>query len=181
MQSTISEFNRVSDQPHGGFAPVVGNSRLCRARAEKCPLSRKTWERIIFTAPQGTGEFVGHGIGRDKIRWYAPFSVLAVELFAKESPPATGPSSGFSLLSPRGLAWLERKTGSEKMRAALQNLRPPGNALSASMLAQMRPAENSTAQPLPTKETAVQLVNRKQWSLFHSQQPLKISRLLQLL
>ena len=38
-----------------------------------------------------------------------------------------GSSSGFSLLSPRGLAWVERKTGSSNLAASFNlNMRQPG-------------------------------------------------------
>src|ERR1700733_10216451 len=73
----------------------------------------------------------------------------------------TGASSGFSLLSPRGLAWVQRKTGSARLGGILQKLKSPGPLWPKYGLGRWLPNAGLTTHLLPPEEVARQLVMRE--------------------
>jgi hypothetical protein len=73
----------------------------------------------------------------------------------------TGASSGFSLLSPRGLAWVQRKTGSDRLGGILQKLKSPGQLWPKYGLGRWLPGAGLTKHLLPSEEVARQLVMRE--------------------
>ncbi|OAP58971.1 hypothetical protein AYL99_06268 [Fonsecaea erecta] len=93
-----------------------------------------------------------------------------------------GPSE-FSLFSPRGLAWIQRKTGSTRVAVMFEHLRRFGPIWPSYRLGQLSEGGRAGCR-LPTKEAAAQLVNNyfrtfnsifplfdqtSFWVLFHQQ------------
>ncbi|KIX06854.1 uncharacterized protein Z518_04830 [Rhinocladiella mackenziei CBS 650.93] len=70
-----------------------------------------------------------------------------------------GPSSGFSILSPRGLAWIERKTGSMRMKTILQTIQRAGPFWASFRIGHQWDGDQSARFDLPSKEATTYLVN----------------------
>ncbi|KIY02599.1 uncharacterized protein Z520_01064 [Fonsecaea multimorphosa CBS 102226] len=69
-----------------------------------------------------------------------------------------GPSD-FSVFSPRGLAWIQRKTGSNRVAVVLDRLRRLGPLWPSFKMGHLWDSGNTAGCRLPTKEAAEQLVN----------------------
>ncbi|EXJ85192.1 hypothetical protein A1O3_05867 [Capronia epimyces CBS 606.96] len=70
-----------------------------------------------------------------------------------------GVASGLSILSPRGLAWIEKKTGSNRMRGVLLKFQRNGILWPSSRLGDQWNEVTSVKHNLPSKEAAIHLVN----------------------
>ncbi|OAL38820.1 hypothetical protein AYO20_02026 [Fonsecaea nubica] len=81
-----------------------------------------------------------------------------------------GPSE-FSLFSPRGLAWIRRKTGSNRVAAIVQKYQQVGPLWPSHRIGYLSQAEHATKCPLPSKGAAVRLVNNY-FTTFNSILPL---------
>ncbi|OQU95135.1 Fungal specific transcription factor domain-containing protein [Cladophialophora immunda] len=94
-----------------------------------------------------------------------------------------GPSD-FSLFSPRGLAWIQRKTGTTRVTVMFEKLRRFGPMWPSYRIDQLSGGGRAAGCRLPIKEAAVQLVNnyfrtfnsifplfdqKSFWTLFHQQ------------
>jgi hypothetical protein len=73
----------------------------------------------------------------------------------------TGASSGFALLSPRGLSWVQQKTGSTQFNEVLHKLRHQAQLWPQINASQWWPTSNFTRHLLPSKEVAARLVARE--------------------
>src|SRR4051812_5607758 len=73
----------------------------------------------------------------------------------------TGASSGFSLLSPRGLAWVQQKTGTDRLGGILQKLKNPGPLWPKYSMGRWLPGAGLTKHLLPSEEVTRQLVMRE--------------------
>ncbi|KAL2423436.1 ABC-transporter-regulating transcription factor [Exophiala dermatitidis] len=85
--------------------------------------------------------------------------------------PGTGAASGLSMLSPRGLAWIEEKTGSSRMRSVLlrfQRAEPLWPSYNAGFHWN---AATTAKHELPSKEAAIHLVNHY-FDFFNAAYPL---------
>jgi hypothetical protein len=71
-----------------------------------------------------------------------------------------GPSSGFSLFSPRGLAWMQRKIGSNKVAGVFAKLSNAGPIWPSFRFGHLQTAQ-SVKYDLPPKDVAARLADSK--------------------
>ncbi|EXJ85770.1 hypothetical protein A1O1_06138 [Capronia coronata CBS 617.96] len=70
-----------------------------------------------------------------------------------------GAASGMSILSPRGLAWVERKTGTSRMRGIMREFQRSGHLWPSSKSGHQWNDFSSPRHNLPSKEAAIHLAN----------------------
>jgi hypothetical protein len=82
-----------------------------------------------------------------------------------------GPSSGFSILSPRGLAWAQKQTGSSRLADVLGKIKNETEFWPQQHLRRWAQDSSFTRHFLPSHDVAQQLVNREVTTLIYCLQP----------